>query len=89
MNILTSFAMQARRQYVQPTLLQRAAFSSSISAFTWERPFMTSNKFVLIQNPMNELPYIQLKPKSQRIHLQKDMTVKQLEQQLKQAGEAK
>jgi hypothetical protein len=44
---------------------------------------------VLIQNPLDKLPYIQLRPNSKSISLQKEMTVSELERKLKEAGEAK
>ena len=50
---------------------------------------MTSNRFVLIQNPIDENPYIKLKTNSKKITLDKEMTVNQLEAKLRSIGEAK
>jgi len=50
---------------------------------------LTSNRFVLIQNPLDQLPYIQLNAKSKRIDLKKEMTVKELEKEFKVTGEVK
>jgi hypothetical protein len=65
MNLLANLAYQTRQQSMRyPSMLQRsvqqyaAAFSNSVSNFTWEKPFLTSNKFVLIQNPLDRLPFI-------------------------------
>lgn len=60
----------------------------TFQSFTHERPFLTSNKFVLIQNPMDSDPFIQLKANGKQVHLQKDMDLWSLERGLKEAGEA-
>ena len=48
---------------------------------------MTSNKFLLIQNPIDTTPYIQMKPRGDKIKLEKDLTLRDLESSLKRAGE--
>ena len=60
-----------------------------VSSYTWEKPFLTSNRFILIQNPLDQLPYIQLRAHAKPIYLEKEMTVRELERGLKSAGEAK
>lgn len=88
MNLLASLAFKKNST---PIYNRTAAFfSSSMSSYGWERPFLTTNRFVLVQNPLAELPFIQLRGSaSKRIPLVKGMTVRELEQQLKAVGEAK
>ena len=69
--------------------LPLALFSSGISSFTWDRPFLTTNRFLLVQNPIDEHPYIQLREGGPKLTMLQDMTLKDLERELKQKGEAK
>lgn len=50
-----------------------------MQSFVYERPFLTSNMFVLIENPIDDEPYIQLKAYGPKVKLQKDMTLRDLE----------
>ena len=58
-------------------------------SFEESRPFLTSNKFLLIQNPIDSMPYIQLQARGPQIKLQRDLTLGDLEKQLKGIGEVK
>jgi hypothetical protein len=98
MKVLSNLVLKQNPRFVttssllQRSLVQQASqarFSSLVNGFTWEKPFLTSNCFVLIENPIDEVPYIRLNPKSAKIHLERDLTLKDLENRLKQSSDAK
>jgi len=68
---------------------KRLFSASAVQSFTWDRPFLTSNRFVLIQNPFDQLPFIKLNYNSKPIHLKKELTLRELEMQLKSNGDSK
>lgn len=98
MKVLSSLALKQNPKFATPALHlhkslfpqhSQARFSSLVNGFTWEKPFLTSNCFVLIENPIDEVPYIRLNPKSAKIHLERDLTLKDLEKRIKQSSDAK
>ena len=69
-------------------MLTNPVRSFSFQSFTYARPFLTSNKFVLIENPMDKNPYLKLRPNGKHIPLDKEMSLTELEGSLKSSGEA-
>ena len=63
-------------------------FSSYALSYTWDRPFLTTNRFVLIQNPIDSNPYLQLSNDSKHIELKKELHLRDVEKQLLQNQEA-
>ena len=63
-------------------------FSSYALSYTWDRPFLTTNRFVLIQNPIDSNPYLQLSNDSKHIELKKELHLRDIEKQLLQNQEA-
>ena len=57
-------------------------FSSYALSYTWDRPFLTTNRFVLIQNPIDSNPYLQLSNDSKHIELKKELHLRDIEKQL-------
>ena len=57
-------------------------FSSYALSYTWDRPFLTTNRFVLLQNPIDSNPYLQLSNTSKHIELKKDQSLRDIEKQL-------
>jgi len=64
-------------------------FSSYAQSYTWDRPFLTTNRFVLIQNPIDSNPYLQLSLDSKHIELKKELHLRDVEKQLLQNQEAR
>lgn len=63
-------------------------FTSYALSYTWDRPFLTTNRFVLIQNPIDSNPYLQLSNDSKHIELKKELHLRDIEKQLLQNQEA-
>ncbi len=67
------------KKTTSPIFESRFFSASSVQSFNWDKPFLTSNRFVLIKNPIDQLPFIQLNLKSKPVQLRKDITVKDVE----------
>lgn len=63
-------------------------FSSTLTLNS-TKPLLTSNKFILVQNPIDSAPYIKLKFNGDKIEMKKDMTLAELEAALIKQNEAK
>ena len=68
--------------------LRYSSISLATSAGNYNTPFMTSNKFVLVHYPVVGDPEINLTSKSKPITLRPEMSLRELENQLKQNQDA-